>query len=1086
LSDTQNGCNNCEFNRSLADCDISVVNDVATHLFGIHPGTFDQRIKKALEILVNSLDLHSAYIRKNTLDQSGAFCSEKIYESVKDVPLGYVIDNRVLHPEAHPYISSTLLEGQVINLAVSDLPSPDKELMRQQNISNIFVFPIFADLKFWGFVGFDGCDKDEAFDSAKERVLTTVSHIISASVLQNEEHKSILLRDILLSATNDVAALLVSHNSENYDQRLVKALALLGSKIDCDIITVRKNNDDLEGEWRATLVSEWVRPELREIAGKGEPELRKSQIFNYGTMSIGRCINIVVKDLKEADQMAFKRRNIASIMIVPIDVDNKFWGIINFCACAKVRTFTEMERSILTTVSNMIASSVLQNETTKNLLIKSKEALAATEAKTSFLANMSHEIRTPMNAIMGMSELALREKSLPIACEHINTIKAAGTNMLRILNDILDISRIEHGKFEISLLPYKISSLLANTIRMVKMRAADKNMPFFVDVAPDIPTELIGDEPRINQVLLNLLTNAIKFTNDGFVRFSVTGEKAEDEFYIVRFSVTDTGIGIKEEDISNLFQSFTQVDTKRSRSNEGSGLGLSITKELVERMNGSISVRSDYGAGSTFTVHLKQKISSKSPLVMPERISIGRVIVFETRELYAVSIKKTFNDLNIDYILCKNMLELSEHLEAYKPNHVFVPAEYSKVVSEMITEKGIDAEKIILVERGGEYLDATVHDNTRVLSLPIYSVTLAQALSSRFSVEIDKEEKLDHSFQLHAPDSKVLVVDDNLINLKVAEGLLEIYGIIADTAMSGKIAIDMVKENEYDLVFMDHMMPDLDGIEATKIIRGLGGNCEKLPIIALTANAMSGAGEMFIKEGLNDYIAKPIEHTKLQNMLELWLPTDKIKYKKNKEDSDSDFDECSSSPIRGVDMEVGLKRVMGEEVVYKKILKMYMDDSIARIEEIKKNPQNKNALIIATHSLKSTSSNIGATEVAALAGRLEAAFIDDDDHFADQNLEKLYDITKNVVNSIKNYLESAKTDEPAAKKPHDEAALDRLIAKMTESISIMNIKSLEKAADELLEYEWKEDVSDLIAAVVDAVSSYDYDEAENILLEFKK
>ncbi|GBU23492.1 sensor kinase [Fibrobacteria bacterium R8-3-H12] len=373
----------------------------------------------------------------------------------------------------------------------------------------------------------------------------------------------------------------------------------------------------------------------------------------------------------------------------------------------------------------------------------------ASKAKSDFLAKMSHEIRTPMNAIIGMAELALREQTSDAAREHIITIKQAGANLLSIINDILDFSKIESGKLGIVPSNYLFSSLIKDVISIIKMRIVGSNLSFVVDIDPNIPNSLFGDETRIRQALLNVLSNAVKYTKKGFISFSASGEITGDTV-LLTIEIADSGIGIKPEDLKKLFGEFVQVDMASHKGVEGTGLGLAITKNLIKMMNGDISVQSEYGKGSTFTIKLPQKI------------------------------------------------------------------------------------------RSDESLDIAKNDSIAI----------------KFS----------------APKAKILVVDDMGTNLKVAEGLMRPYKMQIDTCLSGIEAIEKIKADNYDLVFMDHMMPEMDGIEATKIIRETHAN---LPIVALTANAVSGTREMFLSNGFNDFLSKPIDIVKLNSILEKWIPKEK-------------------------------------------------------------------------------------------------------------------------------------------------------------------------------------------------------------------
>lgn len=376
---------------------------------------------------------------------------------------------------------------------------------------------------------------------------------------------------------------------------------------------------------------------------------------------------------------------------------------------------------------------------------------AASRYKSEFLARMSHEIRTPMNAILGMSELALREYNIDRAHEHLATIKKSGTNLLSIINDILDFSKIESGKMEIVPSDYLFASLVADLTSIIRVKVRESSLEFKLDIDERIPKALVGDEARVRQVLLNILNNAVKYTSEGVVSFTVKVKTVDADNVILTMEIADSGRGIKEEDIGRLFTDFVQLDLVGNKSIEGTGLGLAISQKLLEAMGGEISVRSEYGKGSTFTVTLPQGISRK----------------------------ETFDD--------------------EKPVSIF-----------------------------------------------------------------------------KSPDARVLVVDDVSINRIVATGLLSMYEMRVHTCVNGEEAVAAVQAEEYDLVFMDHMMPGMDGVEATVAIRNLAGErFQKLPIIALTANAIYGAKEMFLENGFNDYLTKPINPQRLGEILEMWIPTEK-------------------------------------------------------------------------------------------------------------------------------------------------------------------------------------------------------------------
>ena len=393
----------------------------------------------------------------------------------------------------------------------------------------------------------------------------------------------------------------------------------------------------------------------------------------------------------------------------------------------------------------------------KGMEEKAEEAERANESKMLFLANMSHEIRTPMNAICGLAELTLRDQTLSKeARNNTENIQTAGRVLISIVNDILDYSKLESGKMEIIPVNYSFSHLIDDVLNMMTVRVEDKDVDIRADIQPGLPDSLIGDEIRIRQILFNLLSNAIKYTERGYVILDVKG-KEDSGFVDLTISVTDSGMGIKKEDIGKLFTSFQQVDTRKMRNREGTGLGLAICKELLTLMGGEISVESTYGVGSKFTVHISQKISD-------------------------------------------------------------------------------------------------------------------------YTTFIDKAKTPEESEpQVVGLDAKVLVVDDNAVNLKVAQGLIRTFGISVDTCKSGRECIEKLKDcKDYDIIFIDHMMPELDGIDTLNMIRSDPSEyMKKVPCIALTANVVSGIREMFISEGFDDYVPKPIDMVWLNAILRKYLPAEK-------------------------------------------------------------------------------------------------------------------------------------------------------------------------------------------------------------------
>ena len=516
---------------------------------------------------------------------------------------------------------------------------------------------------------------------------------------------------------------------------------------------------------------------------------------------------------------------------------------------------------------------------TAQLEIATGEALEASRAKSDFLAKMSHEIRTPMNAIIGMTELALRTNELDITREHIQTVKQSSANLLSIINDILDFSKIETGKLQIISKEYSLASLLNDVISIIRMRVIDSHIHFVVNVDSTLPNTLTGDEIRIRQVLLNILGNAVKYTEKGFVTFNVSGRKFDDDTFLLTMDVIDSGMGIKKEDMHNLFNEYVQFNTGGRKYVEGTGLGLAISYRIVKAMGGDIDVYSEYGQGSTFSVTIPQKFLFSQPLAYVNNPDTLSVIVYEHRELYDNSIISAVNNLGVRCTAVSGISELMEKINSTENTILFISFALYDNNKEAITNSGSAARVVVLTEFG----EVVPDKNLQALVMPVYSISIANVLNGE-AVDFSYNESKELIVGFTAPDANVLIVDDIITNLKVAKGLLSPYKMQVDLCKSGIMAIDAIKKNHYDLVFMDHLMPEMDGMETTRRIRAMDPpNAQStdlaafaLPIIALTANAVSGTREMFLQNGFNDFLSKPIDTIQLNSILEKWLPRDKI------------------------------------------------------------------------------------------------------------------------------------------------------------------------------------------------------------------
>ncbi|MDR2779916.1 MAG: response regulator, partial [Synergistaceae bacterium] len=603
------------------------------------------------------------------------------------------------------------------------------------------------------------------------------------------------------------------------------------------------------------------------------------------------------------------------------------------------------------------------------------EADSANEAKSSFLARMSHEMRTPLNTIIGMSEL-ISHKEIPHSMfEYVSIIQQAGQNLLVIINDVLDFSKIEAGQMRIVSARYYFESMIYDAVNLTRVRLLDKPVAFSVKVDSNIPERLLGDEIRTKQILLNLLSNAVKYTYSGYISLEVEFEDAGEGDILLRFIVKDSGIGIKSADIDRLFGDFVRIENTDMRDVEGTGLGLAITYSLCLAMGGDVSVESEYRRGSTFTATIIQTLldDCDKKLASVDDAAKRRTLVLEERPVYLDSLSYALTNLGVTMESAQNLPDFLIKLEYGGYNYAFVPSKY---IADSMLHIGKTQSRSALVNMV-EMNDVSAYRDINSVTMPLFCINVANTLNGVKNDDVSTFRK--HRLSFKAPEAKVLIVDDISTNLRVSKELMSLYGLEAHTCLSGLEAVSLARANRYDIIFMDHMMPGMDGVETTSIIRAIDPDndyYQALPIIALTADAISGQREMFLENGMDDFLAKPIDIQRLDSILQKWLPDEKkISVENDAPDVSEATEHIELFEISGVSVETGLNNSGGSVAAYLDILASFCADADEKAEQIARCAENKDLGMYMTlaHSLKGASRSIGATGFGDFAARMEAA-----------------------------------------------------------------------------------------------------------------
>jgi len=1020
---------------------LQIVNEVATLLLMAEDSDrIESTLDDAMELIGLAIGIDRIQIWRRDIEEG------KIKYTNNSIWLSEVARQRNDVPKTIEFsydevssMTKRFKEGGYVSGIVSKMPPDEKILVTNLDIKSAIILPMMIDGQFWGLFTFDDCLVERDFSEDVINILRSFGLMMASVINRNQLNAEITeaqeqIKVIFESTPLGCSLWDEELNQTSVNQEMVKIFGL------------KSKQEYLE--------------RFFELSPKYQPN---------GTLSSEYAIKNLMQAFRDGyAQFRHMHRKLddtplpAEITLIRIQSDK------GYILAGYVRDLREHEEMM----KEIAHQHTLLDEAVK-------KANAANLAKSDFLAKMSHEIRTPMNAIIGMTELALRETISNTVREHLTMIKQAGINLLAIINDILDFSKIESESMQIIPANYMLSSLFNDVISIIRMRAIDSKIMFAVYIDSNLPDALIGDETRIRQVLINLLVNAVKYTEKGFVAFSVYGEMIDDDTIQLKMEVKDSGRGIKRKDLERIFQSYSQIKSKTNKDIEGVGLGLAISRSIVEAMSGEISVESKFGTGSTFTVSIPQKVRADEKLAAVINPAEKNALVYEYRELYADSVIYTIDNLGVECKLAENNELFLEAIENETFSHIFI--------SNSLYEQNI--EKINTIENTNVFLlsefgDTISEGKRSVLSMPVHALSIANVFNE-VADHYSYGESDELTVRFTAPEAKVLVVDDVDTNLKVASGLLAPYMMEVDLCNSGIKAVDAVKNKIYDIIFMDHRMPDMDGVEATKIIRSLNkkdpyfGN---VPIIAFTANAVTGYIDMFLENGFNDFMSKPIDTIVLNTLLEKWIPKSKQKglY------TGTNIPEKQEVPdlkIEGLDTIKGIKMSGGNIAYYFETLTMFLEDCKSRIKQIQKSLADNNDSLYITHvhALKSASANIGSDSISEAARLLEMAGIKGDRQYIIDNNEEF---TAKLEQLIENINTALAVWEIASDKINNKADPDRFINILKDlktAVNKMNARDMDRLIEALHKTIYDENTKNAFNMISKYILMSDFDELSDLI-----